>query len=721
MNENRTKDSKRKIYSLINGILVLLIVLIAFVLGVCLKDDWIAPKADNTMNLNSWTRINQDGTEEEVYGEFSIGKSAPVTFYRVLPDGISDDRILRIKCPYYSVDAYIEDELIYHAGPASAGQLKTTLGNVFALIPLKSEYSGKKITITVKPRNYGFEVLIKDAAITTMANYAYLRMKECVPYFTLSAILLLISIISIILYATFHVSSAETEKYISFGFLHLGFFGFSAIAWIIADYHIWGMISGRMALSGMINYVGFMLCPLMFSGLLLSVFKKNVFFKILYYISEANFVIQMLLFFFGVIDLPQGLIVSQIIIVLLVFAIVFFGVTMIKNFAKKSFVLLIIPTICFVLFSIIALICYVLNLEWMLFVALALTFFAFAVIDYLLLNLFGALEDNKKFDEVKEIAYHDNLTNAENRRAYDEYINFLNERIKTGEIDETLSTIMMDVNGLKKVNDLLGHAAGDEIIIGAAECISKVFGEYGRCFRTGGDEFVVIAPMEHEFFLRKYEELEKELSVWKGVHVEGISISVGKADRGEFPHYKIEKLLNIADKRMYENKQHYYASLLSVDDEFVESVVGDVKKKRKKRYSDNFALTKYTMPVIRQMAEVIPGGFFIYQEDEKRELIYQNRKVLELFGCNTLHEFKELTGYTFEGMVHPDDFRKIQDSIDTQIFSEDGDGMDHVVYRIIRKDGSVRLIDDYGHFSHSDDYGDIYYVFINDITDKKVD
>lgn len=141
--------------------------------------------------------------------------------------------------------------------------------------------------------------------------------------------------------------------------------------------------------------------------------------------------------------------------------------------------------------------------------------------------------------------------------------------------------------------------------------------------------------------------------------------------------------------------------------------------RRRDRYSDDFALTKYTLPVVWQMAEVIPGGFLIYREDEKRELIYSNKKVHEIFGCKDLAEFKELTGYTFNGMVYSEDFEQVQAAIDSQIDSEEGDGMDHVVYRIKRKDGQIRWVDDYGHFSHSPEYGDVYYVFINDITETK--
>ncbi len=91
---------------------------------------------------------------------------------------------------------------------------------------------------------------------------------------------------------------------------------------------------------------------------------------------------------------------------------------------------------------------------------------------------------------------------------------------------------------------------------------------------------------------------------------------------------------------------------------------------------------------------------------------------VRMFGCSNLDEFKELTGYTFSGMVYPDDFKKIQASIDSQIADQNNDNLDYVEYRIKRKDRRIRWVDDYGHFAELPGYGDVYYVFISDITDK---
>jgi len=138
---------------------------------------------------------------------------------------------------------------------------------------------------------------------------------------------------------------------------------------------------------------------------------------------------------------------------------------------------------------------------------------------------------------------------------------------------------------------------------------------------------------------------------------------------------------------------------------------------------DNFFGKKYlyeVLPMLKWVAEHVPGGFFVYSAKEPYELFYANNAVLEIYGCENLDEFKELTGYTFQGMVYPDDFDEIQESIEEQIADPDNDRLDHVEYRITRRDGEIRWIDDYGHFATFPEHGDAFYVFISDITERRL-
>ena len=131
-----------------------------------------------------------------------------------------------------------------------------------------------------------------------------------------------------------------------------------------------------------------------------------------------------------------------------------------------------------------------------------------------------------------------------------------------------------------------------------------------------------------------------------------------------------------------------------------------------------FELTEDTLSVIAEIGGHMPGGFFMYKAAEPEELIYANKPVFEIFGCAGLDEFKALTGFTFKGMVHKDDYDRISVSIAQQIDTSE-DQMDYAEYRIIRKDGRIRWVDDYGHYCETKAYGGIYVVFISDITEKR--
>lgn len=119
------------------------------------------------------------------------------------------------------------------------------------------------------------------------------------------------------------------------------------------------------------------------------------------------------------------------------------------------------------------------------------------------------------------------------------------------------------------------------------------------------------------------------------------------------------------------------------------------------------------------MLETMSDGFFIYMADGDEHLVYANPRVVHLFGCKTPAEFKELTSNTFPGLVHPEDLNRVQWEIHSQVKESDRN-MDYIRYRIIRKDGEVRWIDDVGHLETSEyiDGPKMFYVFIQDVTDE---
>jgi len=88
-----------------------------------------------------------------------------------------------------------------------------------------------------------------------------------------------------------------------------------------------------------------------------------------------------------------------------------------------------------------------------------------------------------------------------------------------------------------------------------------------------------------------------------------------------------------------------------------------------------------------------------------------NQTLLDIFECETLDEFLELTHGSFKGIVHPEDYEEISASINSQIEKSKAN-LDFVKYRIITKTGKVKNIRDYGRLVHNHGDVDLYYVFL---------
>jgi diguanylate cyclase (GGDEF)-like protein len=145
----------------------------------------------------------------------------------------------------------------------------------------------------------------------------------------------------------------------------------------------------------------------------------------------------------------------------------------------------------------------------------------------------------------------DPLTGLQSRNAYSKMLKKLD---RTG-MPFDLVVIMIDVNGLKQVNDTMGHEAGDELICGAADCIRRVL---GNAYRIGGDEFVYMGSMSRTQANEAMARLHLVTSTWHGKRVGKLSFSAGCALAADHPGLGAEALAREADKEMYAAKARYY-------------------------------------------------------------------------------------------------------------------------------------------------------------------
>lgn len=160
--------------------------------------------------------------------------------------------------------------------------------------------------------------------------------------------------------------------------------------------------------------------------------------------------------------------------------------------------------------------------------------------------------EKRKEEQLLRSSTTDELTRCYNRRAYE-------QDIKKLTADKKFLYLSADVNGLKAVNDRLGHAAGDELLCGVAGCMKQSFEDYGKVYRIGGDEFVTILFTDEEQFGIIKQNFDLLVDNWSGDTVPHMSVSCGAVWSDERQWESVREIAKLADQRMYEKKAEHYA------------------------------------------------------------------------------------------------------------------------------------------------------------------
>ncbi len=165
------------------------------------------------------------------------------------------------------------------------------------------------------------------------------------------------------------------------------------------------------------------------------------------------------------------------------------------------------------------------------------------------------IEAGKKAAIYKELAVKDMLTGCYNRNAY------RHDTENWEELDGVL-LVTCDLNNLKQCNDTLGHTYGDQYIIDSANILKKIFLKYGKLYRIGGDEFVVIIPDSKRCSIEamlanmtEEQRLYNEESEYISMH-----IACGYAEYDSSVDSNMEDIRIRADERMYEHKRELKAA-----------------------------------------------------------------------------------------------------------------------------------------------------------------
>ena len=169
--------------------------------------------------------------------------------------------------------------------------------------------------------------------------------------------------------------------------------------------------------------------------------------------------------------------------------------------------------------------------------------------DFMLLSsvthfILNDLEKRSVTERLKNLSFTDSLTGLYNRNRYNHTITKLLQNPPS-----TLGIIYLDLNGLKQVNDLEGHGAGDKLLQQTSQILLSLFRD--DVYRIGGDEFVIILPcIPNDVFHARIRKLRQKFQE------ANILISLGSCWRDQ--DVNIAQQVKIADTHMYQEKEIYY-------------------------------------------------------------------------------------------------------------------------------------------------------------------
>lgn len=192
------------------------------------------------------------------------------------------------------------------------------------------------------------------------------------------------------------------------------------------------------------------------------------------------------------------------------------------------------------------------------------------------------------YEQMQQLAFqkdHDPLTGLPNRRMFMRTFQVELERQERQR--SSLSLVSLDLDHFKKVNDSWGHAVGDIVLKGLADALSKSKRPYDTAARLGGEEFALLLPGASEVRARAITQRILNTFRTTPFHSQDgteffVTFSAGIASIKGEAAYNMEKILNVADKALYEAKNTGRNKIIATqvlgDEEFKKSMVHSDEK-----------------------------------------------------------------------------------------------------------------------------------------------
>lgn len=443
----------------------------------------------------------------------------------VLPSAVMDSDVLCIVTNHQNLDVRVGDVSIYSYESRSV--IGDFFGKSYHIVSLTSDMAGKEVALTFTTLDNISETYVEEPRIgSDDAVYRWIMRDNSFELITGAFFL----IFGIVLLVTAAAMRARGFKQRCIAVVMMGlFFALSALS----ELYQTGLLAFIFSNESFLYLLGYT-TQMLFLVPLLIYFTEVLNFRhrLLPVICELlmmSFIVQYIIYLYDAADFGNMEIVTLLLWLLAgIYLVYVLGVEFVRYHRREACFQLIAMAV-FALTALVEVIFYFFLRDIPVGGFHSICSFickAILLVDVLRL-LAGELQEQQKQALSSQMAFLDTLTHMENRSAYNRRLNQLSDH-QNHELTVAVVDIRLDVTELMQVNEKQGYNAGDEMVLGCAECVNRTFRNLGRCYRISGNEFVVILEQLAEekvqasvhTFSRTLQEFNKE-------HVNQLHIKLG--------------------------------------------------------------------------------------------------------------------------------------------------------------------------------------------------
>ena len=471
--------------------------------------------------------------------------SAPAgvrTVYRwTLSPAENGENCLCFYIVHHYAQVYYDGELMYSLIPSENNRIGKTVSSNWVATPIRPEDRGKEVTVVLTPL---FESVIGQEVEFLVGSHfsvVFDELKQDLPQLFLSTLCILLGFFMMAVQAYF----ASHTKAKVWNIFFLGSFSVLLGLWRITDIKLSSMLfSGNPMVLGYITIGSLFLCcvPLLLYISTLFTDRRAKLLQAVSLVGSAVALLALTLQVLGIAELKETLALSHIMLIVTVVTVLLSIITHKKGSLEKQS-----------------------NRAWKYFWLLALGIIMDMIVFYVRKSSSDVIFTISTFIVYALIVFVTSIRDT-TKKAYTDFHTGLANKTRWNELmkDHSLTSVgimMLDLNGLKQVNDTLGHDAGDRMIFDFSNILRTALPAGSTICRWGGDEFAALIAGTGRAEMERYvEAIANAVDGYNTSYDEpSISFAAGFALEEEHPELSREALLTVADQQMYQHKKEWYS------------------------------------------------------------------------------------------------------------------------------------------------------------------